>query len=107
MAMTKQEIIRLFKDHSPMGIRQLMNDNQYQVSTESLVIGYEDETLEIKDVSLMIFTEDKVWFNDNEGYELEKMNGHFMFSTNPSHTVHPMCKAYDKVNLMLKAFGME
>lgn len=105
---TRDEIIRLFKNYGYV-FRQLNNENIYEVSTRNLNFGYEGKTVSIDNVSLIIFGENGiVWFNENQGFDMEKIDdGHFMFSTQPSLTRHPMCKAYDRTSMIVKAFGME
>ena len=106
--MTKDEIIRLFKSYGYL-FRQLNNENTYEVSTRTLNFGYDGEIVSIDNVSLVIFGKDNtVWFNENLKYDMGKMDEyHFMFSTQPSLTRHPMCKAYDRASMIVKAFGME
>lgn len=103
--MDRKEIIRLFEDN--IGIHQLMSENEYEVSTRCLMFNYDGANITIENVSLVCFTEDRVWFNDEEGYLMEKMNGHFGFDTRPSETVHPMVMAFHKVKGLINAFGME
>lgn len=108
MGMTKDEIIRLLKDYGYL-FRQLNNENTFEISTRNINFRYDGKPVSIDNVSLIIFgRNDKVWFNENLGYDLDKIEeGHFMFSTLPSETRHPMCEAFDRTSVILNAFGME
>ena len=103
----KDEIIRLFKDNGCGGAKPLMNPNHYHISTESLTFSYDGKTVNIDNVTFMAFNEegDKVYFNDSPAYEISKMDGHFMFSTNPSEYLHPMVVAFYKMSKVIEAFG--
>ena len=103
--MDKQEIIRLFRDN--IGISKLMSDDQYEVNTKEVNFDYDGTDIKIKNVSLVCFTEKQVWFNDDGGYDMDKMNGYFMFSTEPSETIHSMVKAFHKVKMLIESFGGE
>ena len=102
--MTKDEIIRLFKQNT--GAKKLMDDNKYHISTKEICFEYDGNPVNIQNVSLLAFTENgKVWFND-EGYEMEKIpEAPFMFSTEPSETTHPMVTAFYKMSKVIELFG--
>ena len=107
MMYDKDELLRLFQWHSPYGAKQMMKPTQYHISTEELVFGYDGKTETLKNVTLMVFNddEDKVYFNDSQAYELDKMDGHFMFSTEPSELLHPMVVAFYKMKPVIETFG--
>lgn len=104
--MTKKEIIRLFRDN--IGIKQMMNENQFHINTREIDFEYDGEPKTVKDVTLLAFTDNgKVWFND-EGFEIDKIpEAPFMFSTEPSETIHPMVTAFFKVSKVIEHFGFE
>lgn len=104
--MTKEEIIRLFRDN--IGIKQLMNENQYHISTREIDFEYDGEPKSVKNISFLSFTDNgKVWFND-EGFELDKIpEAPFMFSTEPSETTHPLVSAFFKASKVIELFGGE
>ena len=104
--MDKNEIISHF-ELSANGIKQLMNDRQYQVSTAKLTFGYDDETVIIENVSFVGFSmkNDKVYFDDSKGYELEKINGSFLISSDPSETIHPLIGGFYGAKKIIEHFG--
>ena len=106
--MDKNEIISHF-ELSANGIKQLMNDRQYQVSTANLVFNYGDESVSIDNVSFVGFSinNDKVYFDDSKGYEIEKINGSFLISSDPSETIHPLIEGFYGAKAIIEHFGGE
>lgn len=104
--MTKEELIRLFRDN--IGIQEMMNERQFHINTKEIYFEYEGEPKTLKNVTLLAFTDNgKVWFND-EGFEIDKIpEAPFMFSTEPSETIHPIVTAFFKVSKVIDLFGGE
>lgn len=103
MKMDKEQIKRIFGNTV---CEQMMTDDMYYVNTKKVSFNYDGEFKEIENVTYLCFMDNYVYFNDVHKFDMNKMNGSFMISTEPSDTIHPAVKAFAKVSAMISAFGL-
>ena len=89
--MCKEEIKRIFGNTV---CRQMMNDDMYYVNTKSVEFHYQSKLIVIENVTWLCFMENHVYFNDIHKFDMDKMDGDFIISTEPSDEIHPAVKAF-------------
>ena len=100
---TKEEIINLFRRE--IGIRQLFND-YYIVNTEEVLFNYHHERQSIRNVSIIHFKDNHIYFNNKHKYNLEGIgNNFFLFSTQPSKRTHWMVRTDKHIRRIKKELG--
>lgn len=87
----KEEITRIFGNTV---CRQMMNDDMYYVNTKSVEFHYQGELIVIENVTWLCFMGNQVYFNDIHKFDMDKMDGDFLISTEPSEEIHPAVRAF-------------
>lgn len=89
--MCKEDIKRIFGNTV---CKQMMNDDMYYVNTKSVEFHYQGEFIMIENVTWLCFTDNQVFFNNDYKFDMDKMDGDLLISTEPSEEIHPAVKAF-------------
>lgn len=71
-----------------------MNEDMYYVNTKSVEFHYQGELIVIENVTWLCFTGNQVYFNDIHKFDMDKMDGDLLISTEQSEEIHPAVKAF-------------
>lgn len=88
---SKEEIKRIFGNTV---CRQMMTEDMYYVNTKSVQFHYKGELVVIENVTWLCFMDNHVYFNDAHKFDMDKMEGDFIISTEASEEIHPAVRAF-------------